>query len=115
MLFEFKSKATGTLIMTDAVGRQALDIIGKAATTAGIITMAEMPIALLALKQAYASSKFNSGKSAASTAASKTSGDREEDGEQDSEPPVSLANRLLPLIEMIERSHAAKEDIIWGV
>ena len=108
MLFEFKSKATGTLIMTDAVGRQALDVIGKAATTAGIITVADMPFALQALRQAFASSK------ALGKAAGQNEADHQQ-GDKDSEPTVSLANRLLPLIEMIERSHAAGEDIVWGV
>ena len=29
MLYEFKSRATGTITMTDSVGRQVLEIIGK--------------------------------------------------------------------------------------
>ena len=104
MLFEFKSKATGNLIMTDAVGRQALDVIGKTATSAGIITVSEMPFALQALKQAVAASK-NAGQAAT----------KDEPSEERDEPIVPLASRLLPLIEMIERSHKGGEDIVWGV
>ena len=101
MLFEFKSKATGNLIMTDEVGRQALGVIGKTASSAGIITLAEMPAALQALKQAVG--------------VSKSSGQGAGRDESDEEPVVPLASRLLPLIEMIERSHKGGEDIIWGV
>ena len=101
MLFEFKSKATGNLIMTDAVGRQALDVIGKTASVAGIITVAEMPAALQALKQAVGVSK------------SIGQGAGQDEGTE--EPTVPLASRLLPLIEMIERSQKGGEDIVWGV
>ena len=105
MLFEFKSKATGNLIMTDAVGRQALDVIGKTATSAGIITVGEMPFALQALKQAVAISK-TAGQDAAT---------KDDPIEGHDEPIVSLANRLLPFIEMMERSQKGGEDIVWGV
>ena len=52
MLYKFKSKATGDLIMLEPNGRQVLRLIGKEPTAQGIIEVQDMPSAIQALQQA---------------------------------------------------------------
>ena len=52
MLYKFKSKAAGDLIMLEPNGRRVLEIIGKDAGPQGIIQPGEMPAAIAALDAA---------------------------------------------------------------
>ena len=52
MLFEFKSRATGTVVMTGDVGKKVLPLIGKSPDPKGIITVDQMPAAIAALEAA---------------------------------------------------------------
>jgi hypothetical protein len=52
MLFKFKSKVAGDLIMLEPNGRRVLEIIGKDPSQAGIILPAQMSAALSALEKA---------------------------------------------------------------
>jgi hypothetical protein len=54
MLFKFKSKAAGDLIMLEPNGRRVLQIIGKDPGPKGIILPQEMPAAIRALEDAIA-------------------------------------------------------------
>jgi len=55
MMYKFKSKATGDLIMTQPVGDRVLGLIGKAVTPQGIIEADQLPAAMSALEAAVAS------------------------------------------------------------
>ena len=52
MLYEFRSRATGPVVMVGKTGEQILQIIGKPVEPTGIITVAQIPAAIAALKQA---------------------------------------------------------------
>ncbi|MDO4903955.1 MAG: DUF1840 domain-containing protein [Lautropia sp.] len=105
MLFEFRSRATGTVTMTHQNGKEILSIIGKSADSTGIITVAQIPGAIAALKTAAAHEKEPPPPS-----------DRDEDDDDTPrEPFVSLKQRTLPLIELLERARAADVDVTWGV
>ena len=52
MLFEFKSRATGSVVMTDDVGKKVLPLIGKTPDPKGIITVEQIPAAIAALEAA---------------------------------------------------------------
>lgn len=54
MLYKFKSKDTGDLIMLEVNGRRVLEIIGKNAGPKGIILPEQMPAAIKALQDAMA-------------------------------------------------------------
>src|SRR5207248_11251950 len=54
MLYKFKSKAAGDLIMLEPNGRRVLQIIGKDAGPKGIVLPEEMPGAVAALESAIA-------------------------------------------------------------
>ena len=54
MLYKFKSKAAGDVIMMGPSGDQVLHIIGKAPAATGIIEPAAMPAAIAAIERAVA-------------------------------------------------------------
>ena len=52
MLYEFRSRATGSVTMVGKAAEQVLKIIGKSPDATGIITVAQIPAAIAALEQA---------------------------------------------------------------
>jgi cyclopropane-fatty-acyl-phospholipid synthase len=99
MLYKFKSKATGDLIMLEPNGRRVLEVIGKDAGPKGIIEAAQMPAAIAALEAAIAQEEA-AGKKA------------EEEGKA---PDVTLRQRAVPFIDMLKRAEKAGADVVWGV
>jgi hypothetical protein len=97
MLYKFKSQATGDLIMLGPQGDQMLRLLGREPATQGIIEVAAMPAALLALQTAIT----NSEQAAAH--------------EDDAAPAVGLRQRLWPMVEMLRQAHAANAVVVWGV
>jgi hypothetical protein len=107
MLYKFKSKAAGDLIMLEPNGRRVLEIIGKDAGPKGIIEPAQMPAALGALEAAIAKEEADQ---QAAVDEAKANG---------KVPPtfrdVSLRQRAVPFIDMLKRCQAAGKEIVWGV
>ncbi len=102
MIYKFKSKACGDLIMLAEHGDQLLRLLGREPAARGIIESAAMPAALATLEEAIAA-EARAGKPA------------ETDGEADTRQPVGLRQRLWPMVEMLRQSHAAGEPVVWGV
>jgi Domain of unknown function (DUF1840) len=102
MIYEFKSKATGNLIMTEVVGDMVLAACGRKGASSGVITVADMPVAIANLKAAVAASKAV--EQAPSSATDPT----------DQTPQIGLAARALPFMEMLQRALAGDKDITWG-
>ncbi len=106
MLLTFKSKAGGDVIMFGDVAKQLLGAMGKAPDKQGIITVEQLPQAIARLKQAAVHDK-----------APKTDDDSNVEtrhaGAQ--RPFVSLAQRAVPLIELLEHSLKAKVPVTWDV
>jgi hypothetical protein len=107
MLYKFKSKAAGDLIMLEPNGRRVLQIIGKDPGPQGIILPEEMPAATSALERAIAQEEEEH-KAAIEEAKAK--------GEV---PPkfdaVSLRQRAVPFLDMLRRCSQAGKEIVWGV
>lgn len=95
MIYKFKSKAAGDVIMLQPHGDQLMRLIGREPAAKGIIETADMPAAIRALQEAAAQAQSPS------------------DG--DGERAVGLKQRVWPMIEMMKRAHAAGEPIVWGV
>jgi hypothetical protein len=95
MIYKFRSKAAGDVIMLQPHGDQLLRLIGREPAAKGIIEVADMPAAIRALQDAAAQ------------------GDAPADAE--GERGVGLKQRVWPMIEMMKRTHAAGEPIVWGV
>lgn len=106
MLYKFKSKAAGDLIMLEANGRRVLQIMGKDAGPTGIILPEQMAAAIDALKAAMVREEAEQ---EAAIAQAKAQGET---------PPtfdaVNLRKRAWPFVEMLQR--CAKEDasVTWG-
>jgi Domain of unknown function (DUF1840) len=119
MLFKFKSKATGDLIMLEPNGRRVLQIIGKDPSVTGIILPAQMPAALAALESAIASEEtaIAEAKAAAALKAKNAfSGEAEAaKATYSNTDAVPLRQRALPFMELLKSSHSAGVEIVWGV
>lgn len=102
MIYKFKSKAAGDVIMMAPNGDQVLRLIGKEPAAKGIIEPPAMAAAMAALEQAIA----------ADDAARKAGAENRDDAPQDR---VSLRQRAWPLVEMMKRAQAANQEIVWGV
>ena len=108
MLYKFKSKTTGDVIMLQPNGRRVLEIIGKDAQgDKGIILPGQMAAAIAALEAAIAQEEADRQAAVAAALAHNEAPPRFEG--------VSLRQRALPLIEMLRRCSAAGTDIVWGV
>ena len=107
MLYKFKSKATGDLILLEPQGRQFLSLIGKAVEPKGIIEPDQMPEAIKALQDAVAMEELQQADAVAQAKA------------QGQTPPkfeaISLRQRTKPIIDMLQRCHQAGQPVVWGV
>jgi hypothetical protein len=111
MLYKFKSRVTGDIIMLQPNGRRVLEIIGKdtqpGSGDKGIILPEQMTAAIVALDAAIAQ------EDAARQQAT------DEALRDNKNPPhfegVSLRQRALPFIDMLRRCLQANEEIVWGV
>lgn len=105
MLYKFKSKAAGDLIMLEPNGRRVLEIIGKDPAAKGIILPAEMGPAAAALEAAISREEAEQEALAEDT-----------EGASNTLPrPVSLRQRAVPFLEMLRRCERAGQEIVWGV
>ena len=107
MLYKFKSKATGDLILLEPQGRQLLQLIGKAVEPKGIIEAEQMPEAIKALQNAVAVEELQQADAVAEAKA------------QGQTPPtfeaISLRQRTKPINDMLQRCHKAGQPVVWGV
>ena len=123
MLYKFKSKATGDLIMLEPQGRQILKIIGKDPDPKGIIEPHDMLAAIDALRQAVvleeeqrqAAVQAARDAQAAQTSQAVVSDDNARAAGSNSTGHISLKQRVVPFIDMLQRAHAEGKDIVWGV
>lgn len=114
MLYKFKSKIEGDLIMLEFNARHVLQIIGKEAGPQGIIVAGEMAGAIAALDKAIAAEE------AAIAAAKKARTESSEPATavQNTAPladPIPLRQRSLPFMKLLKACSSAQTDIVWGV
>ena len=108
MLYKFKSKTTGDVIMLQPNGKHVLEIIGKDTLgDKGIILPEQMPAAIAALEAAIVKEDAERQAAVAGALAANEAAPHFE--------AVSLKQRALPFIEMLRRCEKAGTDIVWGV
>jgi len=100
MIYKFKSKATGDLVMLGPQGDQLLKIIGREPAARGIIEPAAMPAAIAALEAAIAA---------------ETAPAEDEENDRDGPRSVTLRQRAWPMVEMLKRARAEEQPVVWGV
>jgi hypothetical protein len=102
MIYKFKSKACGDLIMLGPQGDQVLRLLGREPAAKGIIEVAAMPAAIAALESAVAAE------------AGQPQAPQDEDAAA-AEQAVGLRQRVWPMVEMLRQAHAAAQPVVWGV
>jgi cyclopropane-fatty-acyl-phospholipid synthase len=117
MLYKFKSKATGDLIMLEPQGKHILKLIGKEAGAQGIILPSEMMAAIDALKAAVEKEELaiKAAKDAAHQAAQPGEHDEASVRITDGARTISLRQRVVPFVDMLRRAHAEDKEVVWGV
>ncbi len=113
MLYKFKSKATGDLIMLEPQGKHILKLIGKEAGAKGIILPNEMLAAIEALNAAVAQEELaiQAGKDASKGESDDGAATPTAEGPR----TISLKQRVVPFIDMLRRAHAEDKEVVWGV
>ena len=107
MIYKFKSKAAGDLIMLGPNGDAMLRALGREPSPQGIIEPGAMDAAIAALERAVRDDE-----------AARARAEREAAARGEALPPregVTPRQRLWPMIEMLRRAGAAGEPIVWGV
>ena len=107
MLYKFKSKAAGDVIMLQPNGEKMLSIIGKDSGPTGIIVPAQMRSAIDALNAAVVQEEADQKTAAAAAQAEGKVVPKLES--------VSLRQRAHPFIEMLKICDKAGQEIVWGV
>ena len=112
MLYKFKSRSTADLIMLEPTARQILPIIGKDPADAhGIVTVAQIPGAIAALEGAV-DAEENLGRKESDKAPDYAS-TNEEDQQVNEGEVIGLRQRAVPFIDMLRRSAAENNDVVW--
>ena len=107
MLYKFKSKVTGDLIMLEPNGRQILNLVGKDNQAKGILLPQDMLAAIAALEQAIAQDEAAlEQRRQAAQAAGETLPRAD---------MVTLRQRAVPFIDMLKQCERAGKEIVWGV
>jgi hypothetical protein len=101
MIYKFKSKASGDVIMLGPNGDQMLRLIGHEPAPKGIVDVDQMAAAIAALRAAVLADEAPS--------------DAAEDEDAPGRGGISLRQRLWPVIDLFERSLAARQPVVWGV
>lgn len=94
MLYKFKSKATGDLIMLEPDAKRLLKIMDREGQEKGIFVVEQLADAMAKLEQAIA--------------------EEEAQGLQDPKQ-ISLRNRSQPMLKMIKMCLDKSADMVWGV
>lgn len=106
MLVKFTSNTSGEIVMFAEVARRLFDIVGKEGTARGVFTLEQLPAAVEKLSRAVADEK-NAGWPADAAQ------DEDEESGEEKYPPVGLAQRAHPLIELMERTRKNEGFILW--
>ena len=109
MIVIFKSAAAGDVIMFGDVAHRLMKIMGKDVTPKGIVTIEQLPGAIALLEAAIAEDRKQSAKVAEE--------DRPmmESGGGAARPFVTLAQRAVPLLELLSLAQKKKKPVTWGV
>ena len=108
MLYRFKTKNAGDVIMLEPNGKRVLEIIGKEPGPQGIVLVEQLPVAIAALQAAVAQDELEFAQARAAFEAGQTRESPEGQG-------VHLRQRVQPFIEMLRISLQHGDPVVWGV
>lgn len=102
MLVTFTTKAYADITMFGDVALALLKMMGHSGTVPGAILAEDVPAALDRLKRGIEAAKL-----------ADTAKGTPQPADDTDEPPVSLAHRALPLIELLTAAATRKSDVMW--
>lgn len=102
MIYKFRSRATGDVIMLGPHGDHLLSLLGREPATQGIIEVAHMADAMARIEASVAADEAARAEAAQA-------------GEPLPADAVGLRQRVWPMLEMMRTSQAADQPIVWGV
>jgi hypothetical protein len=113
MIVTFKSAASADVIYFGDVAKRMMELMGKDVAEKGIVTVEQLPEAINLLKAAILADKerhrqhlMEEGDDGPKTETAADGGSR---------PFVSLTQRAVPLLTMLEESLGEKKPVVWGV
>lgn len=116
MIYRFKSRAAGDLLMLEPHGDALLRVLGREPSPRGIIEPAGIPAALAALQAAIeADDALRAGRGAGEAPEPAGAEGESGGGDATAHDGVSLRRRLWPMVEMLRRAQAEDEPVVWGV
>ena len=107
MIYKFKCKVAGDILMLGPNGDALMRIIGREPAPKGIIEPVAMAAAMAAIELAIQAEE-----------AARAEAESEAAARGESLPPregVAIRQRLWPMVEMLKRAAGAGEPVIWGV
>ena len=110
MIVTFQSPASGDVIMFGDVAQRMMKLMGKEPSDKGIVTVEQLPDAIARIKAAIEEDRRDrAGKSPEDLPQTEKAADG------GSRPFVSLSQRALPLLELLEWSLKKQKPVVWGV
>jgi hypothetical protein len=113
VIVTFQSPASGDVIMFGDVAQRMMKLMGKDVTDKGIVTVEQLPDAIARLKAAIEEDKRQRA-GVQDEDLPQTEPDRGGHA-QSSRPFVTLTQRAVPLLELLEWSLKKKKPVVWGV
>jgi hypothetical protein len=104
MLVTFHTKAYATITMFGDIAVKLLKLMGHSGTVPSAILADDVPDALERLKRGLAAEKLRP---------RDDSPPGRRDADTDEPPPVGLATRAFPLIELLEAAAEQQCDVMW--
>jgi len=116
MIYKFKSKAAGDVIMLGPNGDELLRLLGREPAAKGIIEPAAMAAALVTLQSAASADDAARSAHADANANANAEAEAEAEATDASRPTgITVRQRVWPMVEMLRRAQAANEPVVWGV
>ena len=113
MLVKFNSNTSGQIMMFAPAARQLLEILHKDCTARGVITTEQLAEAIERLQAAVAGGRRGGGEALPAQATASEKADGSDAGHPEGGPPIGLAQRALPLIELLEWTQKEDGFILW--
>lgn len=114
MIITFKSAAAGDVIMFGDVAQRMMELMGKEPSEKGIVTVEQLPDAIARLKAAIAEDKARMAALAEAERPLEEPARNGGNGES-TRPFVSLYQRAVPLLELLEWALKKQKPVLWGV
>ncbi|HMN44335.1 MAG TPA: DUF1840 domain-containing protein [Povalibacter sp.] len=113
MLIIFRSTATGSITMFGDTAKQLLSLMGTTGRIPAALTGEDVGVALTKLEAGLAELKRRADAEHHTAAPPAMNEDLDAEEEERHEPPIELAVRAAPLIDLLRRASAAKAEVTW--